>query len=89
MKFACSQLRRWQDHLSLYRLAQIYARDGLVLARSMMCGWHERLADLAEQLERVCRHHLSCHNVVATFSSINMIMWPLSMKAACAMRIGR
>ena len=60
-----------------------------LLARSMMCGWHERLADLAEQLERVCRHHLSCHNVVATFSSINMIMWPLSMKAACAMRIGR
>ena len=43
-------VRRWQDHLPLYRLAQIYARDGLVLARSTMCGWHEQLADLAEPL---------------------------------------
>jgi transposase len=43
-------VRRWQDHLPLYRLAQIYARDGLVLARSTMCGWHEQLADLAEPI---------------------------------------
>jgi transposase len=43
-------VRRWQDHLPLYRLALIYARDGLMLARSTMCGWHEQLADLAEPL---------------------------------------
>lgn len=28
----------------------MYARDGVVLARSTMCGWHEQLADLAERL---------------------------------------
>jgi transposase len=43
-------VRRWQDHLPLYRLALIYARDGLMLARSTMCSWHEQLADLAEPL---------------------------------------
>jgi transposase len=40
-------VRRWQDHLPLYRLESVYAREGLDLARSTMCGWHEELADLA------------------------------------------
>jgi transposase len=40
-------VRRWQDHLPLYRLESIYAREGLDLARSTMCGWHEQLAELA------------------------------------------
>ena len=39
---------RWQDHLPLYRQSSIHARDGLELARSTICGWHEQLADLAE-----------------------------------------
>lgn len=43
-------VRRWQDHMPLYRLSLMYARDGVVLARSTMCGWHEQLADLAEPL---------------------------------------
>jgi transposase len=43
-------VRRWQDHLPLHRLEQIYARDGLELARSTMCGWHEALAELARPL---------------------------------------
>jgi len=41
---------RWQDHLPLYRQEKIHGRDGLELARSTMCGWHEQLADLAEPL---------------------------------------
>jgi len=41
---------RWQDHLPLYRQEKIHARDGLELARSTMCGWHEQLAGLAEPL---------------------------------------
>jgi transposase len=43
-------VRRWQDHMPLHRLALMYARDGVVLARSTICGWHEQLADLAEPL---------------------------------------
>jgi transposase len=40
-------VRRWQDHLPLHRLEEIYARDGIDLARSTTCGWHAALAELA------------------------------------------
>jgi transposase len=40
-------VRRWQDHLPLNRLEQVYAREGLALARSTMCGWHAEAAALA------------------------------------------
>lgn len=43
-------VRRWQDHLPLNRLESIYARDGLPLARSTICGWHLQLAELARPL---------------------------------------
>ncbi len=33
---------RWQDHLPLYRQEKIHGRDGLELARSTLCGWHEQ-----------------------------------------------
>ena len=36
-------VRRWQDHLPLHRLEQVYAREGLPLARSTICGWHAKL----------------------------------------------
>ena len=32
-------VKRWQDHLPLHRLEGIYARDGVELARSTVCGW--------------------------------------------------
>ena len=40
-------VHRWQDHLPLNRLTGLYKRDGLDLARSTICGWHEQLAGLA------------------------------------------
>ncbi|MGE3671946.1 MAG: transposase [Polyangiaceae bacterium] len=43
-------VRRWQDHLPLNRLEGIYAREGVQLARSTVCGWHAQLAPLAEPL---------------------------------------
>ena len=43
-------VRRWQDHMPLNRLEDMYARDGLELARSTMCGWHAALHDLAKPL---------------------------------------
>jgi len=43
-------VRRWQDHQPLHRLEGIYARDGLPLARSTICGWHEELARLARPI---------------------------------------
>jgi transposase len=43
-------VKRWQDHLPLHRLEDVYARDGLELARSTMCGWHAALADVVAPL---------------------------------------
>jgi hypothetical protein len=43
-------VRRWQDHQPLNRLEGIYGREGLDLARSTICTWHEQLGDLVAPL---------------------------------------
>jgi len=43
-------VRRFQDHLPLYRLEGIYEREGLPLARSTICGWHQEVAQLCVPL---------------------------------------
>jgi len=43
-------VRRWQDHLPLNRLEAVYAREGLELARSTICGWHMELGALVQRL---------------------------------------
>lgn len=45
-------VRRWQDHQPLNRLEAIYAREGLPLAKSTICTWHDELAELARPLVR-------------------------------------
>lgn len=48
-------VKRWQDHMPLHRLEDMYARDGLELARSTMCGWHSALGDLVKPLVAAMR----------------------------------
>ena len=48
-------VKRWQDHMPLNRLEDMYARDGLELARSTMCGWHAALSELVEPLVSAMR----------------------------------
>jgi len=43
-------VRRWQDHQPLNRLSGIYAREGVDLAKSTICTWHEALAEPASVL---------------------------------------
>lgn len=43
-------VRRWQDHQPLNRLEGIYAREGLDIAKSTLCTWHETLAELVAPL---------------------------------------
>jgi hypothetical protein len=43
---ADSIVKRWDDHDPLNRLERIYERDGLRIAKSTLCGWHEQLAEL-------------------------------------------
>jgi transposase len=57
-------VQRWQDHLPLHRLEQIYRREGIELDRSTICGWHMKLAALVEPLikamwqDAMSAHHL-------------------------------
>jgi len=39
-------VRRYQDHQPLNRLEGIYVREGLDLAKSTICTWHEQLGEL-------------------------------------------
>jgi transposase len=48
-------VKRWQDHMPLNRLEDMYGRDGLELARSTMCGWHGALAEVVKPLVSVMR----------------------------------
>lgn len=48
-------VKRWQDHMPLNRLEDMYARDGVELARSTMCGWHGALADIVKPLVAAMR----------------------------------
>jgi transposase len=48
-------VRRWQDHQPLNRLEGIYARDGLEVAKSTLCTWHEKLAELVQPLVEAMR----------------------------------
>lgn len=43
-------VRRWQDHMPLNRLEDMYGRDGIELARSTICGWHSALSELVAPL---------------------------------------
>ena len=43
-------VRRWDDHMPLNRLERSYAREGVELARSTICGWHDQLASQSEPL---------------------------------------
>jgi hypothetical protein len=48
-------VKRFCDHLPLHRQEQIFARDGLPLARSTMCRWHQELAALCKPLVAAMR----------------------------------
>jgi transposase len=48
-------VRRWQDHQPLNRLEGIYAREGLPIAKSTICTWHEELAELVQPLVEAMR----------------------------------
>ena len=48
-------VKRWQDHIPLNRMEDIYGRDGVELARSTICGWHSALAELVQPLVAAMR----------------------------------
>ena len=43
-------VRRLADHMPLHRLQKIYAREGVDIAKSTMCGWQKTMAELCKPL---------------------------------------
>jgi len=59
-------VKRWQDHIPLHRMEDVYARDGLDLARSTICGWHFELKELVAPLVAAMRHDALAQPYVCT-----------------------
>jgi transposase len=50
-------IAKYDDHLPLYRQSEIYAREGIDLDRSTLCGWVGKMAfRLAPMAEAIARH---------------------------------
>ncbi len=91
-------VKRWQDHLPLNRLEGVYAREGIELARSTMCGWHAELAELAKPLVAAMRRDAFEQPYLCTDATGVLVQsqekcrtghfWVLdSSRAACALRV--
>lgn len=59
-------ISKYSDHQPLYRQSQIYARHGITLSRSTMCGWVAQAAELASPLVCWMRRDLLRSRIVQT-----------------------
>ena len=57
---------KYCDHLPLYRQSEIYARDGVELARSTMAGWVGKIAELLTPLADSIEAHVLNGTVIHT-----------------------
>jgi len=54
------------DHLPLYRLERIFARQGVEIARSTMCAWLQAAADLVHPLVRLMTERVRASRALHT-----------------------
>jgi transposase len=57
---------KYIDHLPLYRLEGIFARDGVMLSRSTMCDWMASIAGLMEPIWKAMKARVLLSNVIQT-----------------------
>ena len=71
-------LGKYGDHVPLYRHEDIFARHGVVLRRSTLCGWIAAAADLAEPLyERMKQRVLSSFVIHTDDTSVKLLDFTL------------
>lgn len=73
---ADSIVKRWDDHDPLNRLERIYERDGLRIAKSTMCGWHEQLAELCIALVLAMRRDAMRQPYLCTDATGVLVLHP-------------
>lgn len=59
-------ISKYVDHLPLYRLERIFARQGVDIARSTMCSWLQHTAELLRPLYQVLRREVVQSRVLQT-----------------------
>lgn len=69
-------VKRWQDHLPVNRQEKIYKREGLDLSRSTLCGWHEKLAELARPVVEAMRTDARGQPYLCTDATGVLVMAP-------------
>ena len=57
-------IAKYWDHLPLYRLAEIYTRDGVDLDRAKLAGWIGRIAWLVTPLADRIGEHVMAGSVI-------------------------
>jgi len=57
---------KFSDHLPLYRLERIFARHGVMIARSTMCGWMREAANLVNPLYELMCERIRQSRVIHT-----------------------
>jgi transposase len=73
---ADSIAKRWDDHDPLHRLERIYERDGLLIARSTLCSWHEKLAELSGALLAAMRKDTLLQPYLCTDATGVLVLHP-------------
>jgi len=65
---------KYEDHLPLNRLAEIYARGGVELASSTLCGWVEAVAEeVRPVVERIWEKAKSSHTLQTDGSGLKVL----------------
>ena len=57
---------KYEDHLPLHRLERVFERAGLDIARSTMCDWVGRVADLLEGIWRHMKREVLLSTIIQT-----------------------
>lgn len=65
---------KYEDHIPLYRLSEMYERGGVELASSTLCGWVEAVAEQVRPVvERIWEKALASHTLQTDASGLKVL----------------
>ena len=73
---AGTQLVQFADHLPLYRLEEVFAREGFQVTRGTMCQWMTDVADLVKPVYDVMVQEVKASHVTTTADTIMPLLAP-------------
>ena len=73
---------KYGDYLPLYRLQNIFERNGMEIDRSTLCLWCGDVADLIKPVYQLMKERVLCGHVVATDDTVMPLLAPVKTKQA-------